>query len=183
MNVQYLNSGDFSDVYSIGEGKVLKAFKIRDFDYISEIEDIKSVVKAYWQAEVQAYKIVNSIDSLKCHFPKFYGVADPHELLRGVEGFADRYVKGCGFIIDLLEGECFKVSLLDSPMSDDVDGVLEQVSEQLSNVNVYDASAFILTDGSFKIFDFGQWADSNYEAELFNNKCLTNEMKQNYLPE
>lgn len=183
MNIKHIGSGVFSDVFSIGDGKAIKAFKLHNHNNLDNVNDVEKVVRAYWHAEVTAYQKLTELEEIRTFFPIYYGVADPHEILSSISNHKERYVKDCGILLELLNGDCDKASRVNKDKRAHIDKVLNTLSEHLENTSVWDSSVFIKPDGSFKIIDFGQWANSNFEAELHTNKQLTDDMRQKYLSE
>ncbi|MCG0031153.1 hypothetical protein KUA17_23250 [Vibrio parahaemolyticus] len=172
--MKFLGSGSFSDVYDLENGTVFKAYKrINLGETPSNQDDNDAFIKAVYRAELKAYEKVQSESGLCDHFAVFYGVANPTELLTSVDGYKDKYVDGCGLIIEYIEGHETKMPHVDSKIFDEVDKVLDHANEILSplGINPFDASCFNFGNGKFKLIDFGLWLDDEkfYESVLTEN--------------
>ncbi|MGR5367960.1 hypothetical protein ACWU37_21600 (plasmid) [Photobacterium damselae subsp. damselae] len=161
----------FADVYDLGDGRVLKAFK----RIISEEkqDDFDLLVKGYFWTEAVAYKQMSE-SNLSQYIPEFYGVANPVELLGHLPDATQKYVADCGYIISKLSGtegklRAFVVNKEPTyEIAARLDSVYDEISIELRNLDVdaSDCSCFVQEDDQFFFIDFATWSASPYEEEL-----------------
>jgi len=172
--MKYLGCGHFSDVFDLGNGSVFKAYKRKNVgEQESNQNDNDELTKALYRSELKAYEIIHSEKELSDFFASFYGVADPHELLSFIDGYKEKYVSGCGLIIEYVVGEESKMPHVAPEIYDLVDETLDRANALLSplGINSYDSSCINIGDGKFKLIDFGLWQDDEnyYEKSLVSN--------------
>lgn len=161
----------FADVYDLGDGRVMKAF--RRIVSNAKQGDLDLLVKGYFWTEVMAYKQISESD-LSDYVPDFYGVVDPIELLEHSSEAQQKYVTGCGYIMSKLSGVEDKLRTFvvnEKPnleIATRLDSIYDDISHELSNLDVdaSDCSCFVQENGQFFFIDFATWSASPYEEEL-----------------
>lgn len=168
----------FADVYDLGDGRVLKAFKRIVAN--EKQGDLDLLVKGYFWTEVAAYRQISE-SNLSGYFPDFYDVVDPVELLDHSPEAQQKYVAGCGYIMSKLSGvedklRTFVVNEKPSPeIATRLDSVYDEISLELNNLDVdaSDCSCFVQENGQFFFIDFATWSASPYEEELAASELST----------
>lgn len=169
-------SGAFADVWDLGNGTVLKAFRSesRAHGNIIDIRDHDLLTSVFCAQEINAYLKLKELECVKQYIPAFYGRKDPVEFLPDFEG---PYVKNAGFVIEKIKGEDQKIVHLPQQMQENVESILWILSEALNYLNVWDSSCFYESDGDFKIIDFALWDASEYECYIYDHGKLNEEQK------
>jgi hypothetical protein len=182
-HIKYLGSGNFSDVYDLGNGKVFKAYKRKNIsDSNTDQADNDAYTKAMFRAELKAYECIHLDINISAYFADFHGVADPYEVLSFVELCESKYVSGCGLIIEYIIGEESKMPHVADDIYKRVDEVLDCANDILSplGLNPLDSSCINFGDGNFKIIDFGLWLDADvfYVDKLATNLKFSNSERE-----
>lgn len=177
--IKVIGKGGFAEVLDIGNGRVLKAYlkKSRAHGPVRCWEDHDLLTSVFFAKEVQAYRSVMSMDSIRHNFPCFYGVEDPR---LWIPNHGNRYVPGCGIILERIPGKDRKLAHLPEAIEKRVSAVLEEALSSLREVNVWDASCFVEpNDEGIKIIDFGLWdRSSDYEVYLSDYGSFTEKQRK-----
>lgn len=174
-----IDSGAFADIYDLENGTVLKAFRRKSHIHGAVVDwyDHDLLTKAHFVAEARAYESISDQHDLSKYIPKYFGRANPVELLG-----SDEYVMGCGFIIEFIQGRAVKLCYATSDILEVLNKVVDELSVLLTGVNVGDASYFSpgLRAG-FTLIDFALWESADYECYLFDNGTLSGSLKEELL--
>ncbi|EJB8504587.1 hypothetical protein MW364_002765 [Vibrio parahaemolyticus] len=174
----------FADVYDLGDGRVLKAFK-RMVSQENQ-DDLDLLVKGYFWTEVASYrKIMES--SLIQYIPEFFGEVDSVELLGDIPDAEQKYVAGCGYIISKLSGIESKLRTFvvngepNQEVATRLDSIYDDISFELRSLDVdaSDCSCFVQEDGNLLFIDFATWSGSPYAEELYAAGVLSHVSRAN----
>ncbi len=170
------DSGGCADIYELSEERVLKAFRRRSHTNafgIVDWEDHDAITRAQFRAEALAYEHLQAHPSLEIYVPRYFGRVDPIEFLQ-LEPDDQRYLGGCGLVLERIPGRARKMSCVESALEQQVSKVLEQIRDTLGLDHVWDGSCF--APGSrapFTVIDFALWDAGDYEMALAKDGRLT----------
>ncbi|MEQ9342369.1 MAG: hypothetical protein RIN53_04805 [Gammaproteobacteria bacterium] len=180
-----IESGGFADIYQISESQVLKAYRsqLQAHNPMGNMEDHDLVTQAHFRAEANAYESLQRFEKFKPYLPRFYGIADPCSLLQNQQE-SGKFVEGCGLLLEFLPGRAVKICNLEQDIKVTAENVLDEISEILENLNVWDSSAFSPgTQSEVTLIDFALWESQEYEEYLFDHKELSQAMRSKLLRE
>lgn len=180
-----ISQGGFADIYRVSEDRVLKAFRRKPHANrpVTNWEDHDLVTEAHFRAERNAYEEIHRHSDLEKYIPRYFGEADPSRIIR-TESTDNEYVKGCGILMEYIPGEAIKLAHLEPNIQTEVELVVDQFSEILNNVNVWDASCFCPgTRAKFTVIDFALWESEEYENLLYHNSSLSREIREKLVRE
>lgn len=168
-----LDTGGCADIFLLPEGRVLKAFRRRRHTHeeVSSWADHDAITRAQFRAEARAYEQLQGNPILEIYAPKYFGRIDPVEYLRLSD---ERYVRGCGFILEFIPGKAKKFAHLDSILEQQVSTVVEQMRDAFGLDQVWDGSCFVPgARAPFTVIDFALWNAESYEMALAEERSLT----------
>lgn len=183
--LEKISGGGFADLYRVSEKRVLKAYirKAHANRPVTNWQDHDLITEAHFRSERNAYEVLQDREELEKHIPQYFGPADPIELLQN-ESAKDKYVKGCGILLEFIPGKDSKLVHLEAELRAEVEFVVDQFSEILKNVNVWDSSCFHPgTRAKFTVIDFALWESEKYESFLYDNSNLSAELREQLVRE
>jgi hypothetical protein len=166
-----ISSGASADVFAIGNGQVLKAFRRKPHisGRVSDWRDHDAMTRAEFRAEVRSYERLQRFPELERFIPKYFGEADPIALLQHVADAASLYIAECGLVLEYIPGVASKLVYLERTIRAEVESVLERFHNEVQIGHVWDSSCFVPgTRAKFTIIDFGGW-DGFAEYQLSLN--------------
>ena len=156
----FLNSGAFADVFDMGDGYVAKVFRRKPCTHepVIDWEDHDWIVRMVCNVELAAYAKVALDPEIADHFPRCHGIISAIDVPPAARG--PRYVAGCAFRIERVNGHDQKVGLLRPPLRPRADLVLARVKELCPRIETVDASCFVPGPrAAFSLIDFALWRD------------------------
>jgi hypothetical protein len=174
-------SGASADVFAIGSGRVLKAFrrKAHTSGPVSEWRDHDAMTQAEFRGEARAYERLQKCPELERFVPRYFGEAGPIALLSHVADASSRYIATCGLILEHIPGVASKLDCLEPTMLATVEALLERFREEAQIGNAEDSSCFVPgTRARFTVVDFGTWGGfAEYQRCLNKTGTLTTELR------
>lgn len=157
-----IGGGAFSEVFDLGDGRVLKAFKDIALSVAPEA-DCRLIPTVAFAAEYLAYQRLQAHDDLEPYAPRFFGAASPNDFpLDSTES----YSSGCGLLLERIPGEAQKLSRLPKPIQRKADDVLEAMQARVGIDDPWDGSAFVPgTRRPFTVIDFATPSDRFYALD------------------
>lgn len=144
-------SGDFAEVFELGDGKVLKAF----FDLATAARpdgDRTFIPRILFAAEVDAYVRLQQHPDLEVYVPRYFGTVDPRSFDLSTDR---RYSSASGMVLERIDADEFKLHQLDEGILPEVESVIDRIKETVGVDHPWDASCFIPgTRAPFTIIDF-----------------------------
>lgn len=173
--------GASANVFAIGSGRVLKAFrrKAHTSGPVSEWRDHDAMTRAEFRAEARAYEWLQKYPELERFVPRYFGEADPIALLPHVGNAASCYIAKCGLILEYIPGVASKLVHLEPSIRAKVEDFLERFQEEAQMGDVWDSSCFVPgTRAEFTVVDFGTWNGfAEYQLCLNEAGTLTLELR------
>ena len=155
-----LERGGFADVFDLGDGTVVKLFRETRHTHDPEAGSDEAhdlITERLADTEAAAYKVVSKLVSVRRHIPTFHGRINPKEIGPIVGGSTNRYV-GLGIQLDLIPGRGVKAAHLPKGIQTQVESVLDEISQAVPDINVWDSSCFVPGLGNgFTLIDFSFW--------------------------
>lgn len=149
-----LASGAFSDVFDLGDGRVLKAF----FEIKPEVAptaDPALVPLISFYSELRVYQRLLEHPGLPAYTPQFFGVADPSSY-----PLATDRIYPCGLLLEKIPGKPKKLFELDQEIEAAASMVIERLQERVLLEDPWDASCFVPgTRAGFTLIDFATPSD------------------------
>lgn len=168
--VNIIGNGASADIYTLGNGRVLKAFLRKSYTEAAVVDwaDHDAMTKAEFRFEALSYERLQFFHKLEIFAPKFFGRADPIKLLSDDPGAESRYVEGCGLLLEYIPGAALKLARLDLLIKLRVEELLERFRDVLGIRDVWDGSCFIPGNrAEFTVIDFATWNGFyDYQVEL-----------------
>ncbi len=123
-----IGSGDFADVFDLGDGTVVKAFRRLQHTGgdVAEWRDEDALTTQLFEAEVRAYERLRRLPDLAVFTPEFFGEIDPYENVDLKESEQYSYVRGCGIRLERILGTDIKFAFLDQQLKEEVHVILER---------------------------------------------------------
>lgn len=169
--------GAYADIISLGESRVLKAFRRKSYTAlpVTEWADHDAITKAEFRAEAKAYENLANFPELKLYAPIYFGNVDPLDVLLELHDTKSLYVSGCGIIIEHIPGEAIKLAHLEESLKFKVEALLERFRDEVGMGYVWESSCFFPgTHADFTVIDFDTWDGySKYQNELIKYGCLS----------
>lgn len=152
-----IGSGAFADVFDLGDGTVVKAYKrISHSGEVWDWQDHDALTVEMFAAEARAYETLRNIPDLAVYAPIFYGRSDPCSLVDPKQ--AEEYVAGCGLVLEMIAGKDTKVASPHFPSKAEIEPILERFANEVTSGNVWDSSCFIPgSRAQFTFIDFAVW--------------------------
>ena len=182
MALSKIGNGDFADVFDMGDGTVVKAFRRLQHtggdvgDWIDE----DALTTELYAAEARAYERLQQICDLALFTPVYYGRIDPCNLPDLTAHEQCKYVSGCGIRLERISGTAVKFGLQDRERKEEMRGVLERIETELAPGNVWDSSCFV--PGSrqwFTLIDFAVWDNFDDCVEvLYEQGTFTRQQRE-----
>lgn len=166
-------SGASSDVLDLCDGRVLKAFrKISYTDApVREWRDHEVLTQAVFQNEAVAYEKLQQYLDLCVYAPEYLGRLDPIEIGLAAGFPAERYVAGCGILLERIAGVATKIARLPLTLRAKAELVLEEIRDRIAPGNVWDCSCFVPgSRAQLTFIDFALWEKlGHFSAHLAMN--------------
>ena len=134
-----IGGGAFSEVFDLGNGRVLKAFPNTKLAVAPEA-DPRFIPTVSFAAEYCAYQRLQVYTDLEPYAPRFFGAIDPNDFLLDS---TKSYSSGCGLLLELLRGKEDKIFSLPEPIRAKAEEVLEAMQERVGIDNPWDGSGFV----------------------------------------
>ena len=134
-----IGGGGFSEVFDLGNGRVLKAFPDTKLTVDPEA-DPRLIPTVSFAAEYCAYQRLQGYTDLEPYAPRLFGAIDPNDFLLDS---TKSYSSGCGLVLELLRGREYKIFRLPKPIGAEAEEVLEEMQEHIGIDNPWDGSGFV----------------------------------------
>ena len=134
-----IGGGAFSEVFDLGDGRVLKAFPDTELS-VDPGADPRFIPTVAFAAECCAYQRLQVYTDLEPYAPQFFGPVDPNDFLLDS---TRSYSSGCGLVLELLRGKESKILSLPEPICAKADEVLEAMQEHIGVDHPWDGSGFV----------------------------------------
>lgn len=134
-----IGGGAFSEVFDLGDGRVLKAFPDAELPVAPET-DPRFIPTVAFAAECCAYQRLRVYADLAPYAPQFFGAVNPNNFLLDS---TKSYSSGCGLVLELLRGKEDKIFNLPEPIRAKAEGVLEAMQEHVGIDDPWDGSGFV----------------------------------------
>jgi hypothetical protein len=169
-------SGASSDVLDLCDGRVLKAFRRISYTDapVREWRDHEVLTRAVFHNEAVAYEKLQQHPDLCVYAPEYFGRLDPVEIGLPAGFLAERYVAGCGILLERIAGVATKIARLPLALRDKAELVLEEIRDRIAPGNVWDCSCFVPgSRAQLTFIDFALWEKlGHFSAHLAVNGRL-----------
>jgi hypothetical protein len=153
-------SGASSDVLDLGDGRVLKAFRRISYTDlpVEDWQDHEALTRAVFHNEAVGYEKLQQHADLCVYAPEYFGCLDPI-VIGMTAGFPpERYVAGCGIVLEQISGVATKIAHLPVALRVSAEHVLEEIRDRITPGNVWDCSCFVPgSRAQITLIDFALW--------------------------
>jgi hypothetical protein len=176
-NYNLLGSGAFADVFDIGDGTVIKAYRRQRHAPAAASDgwiDHDRITRLLWRTEAESYERLQPHHDVNTFVPIYHGRVDPVALGLPQDLEKGPHVPGCGIRLEKLRGEESKIAHLPSLLIARAEIVLERIGEICGRINLWDASC--IRPGprtEFAVIDFSHSDDYGEVCEILERRgCL-----------
>ena len=152
-------------MFDLGDGTVAKVFRrvkqthrpVRDWS------DHEFLVRQLFATERRAYEQLQSSLDLCKYTPRYLGQLDIANLGISSSNGGEPLLSDCALRLERIDGRDTKIALVQPPLQEQIEAVLERIRDTVGQINVWDCSCFIPGPQTpFTVIDFAlweQWAD------------------------
>src|SRR4051812_29093726 len=130
---EVIASGAYADILALGGGRVLKAFRRKSQTAAPVLDwaDHDAMTRAEFRAEARSYERLAAFPELELFAPRYFGRANPLDLLSEVADSPSRYVAGCGIVLEQIPGAASKLVDLEPSLQLRVEALLERYRDEV----------------------------------------------------
>src|SRR6185437_12670651 len=119
--------------------------------------------------EERAYERIQAVPGLTAFTPRYFGPVDVAKLGLSSSNAAEPLLSDCALHIERIDGRDRKIGLIEPPIQQEIEAVLEGIRDTVGQINVWDSSCFIPGPRTrFVVIDFAlweRWADIQFYLE------------------